>query len=131
MLAVTPIEAAAPMSRRAAPTFQRECLWCAAPFAAKSSHGEFCRLECRRSFNNQRAMRGAELYDLAMATRYDRGRATTLGCLQMMWTLCRLFREDDQRVRAGRQSWRDPEVIIERRPYLRTDYMLRAKRRPQ
>lgn len=115
---------------RPAAAFKRECLWCGGAFHASARHGEFCCTEHRKAFNNQRATRGAELYDLAMAVRYDRKRATALGVLQMMWTLCRLFREEDQRLRAGRPSWRDPGVIVERRPYIAGDYMLR-RARPQ
>lgn len=131
MLAVVPIEAAAPMSRRAAPTFKRECLWCGAGFRASARHGEFCRLECRRAFNNQRAMRGAELYDLAMALRHDRKTATAYGVLKLMWRLCSLFRDEDKRLRAGRKSWRSPAEIIERRPYLNNELMQKRYLRPK
>lgn len=108
--------------------FKRVCTECGAPFMAAMAHADFCAVECRKSFNNRRMVRGAEIYDLAMALRYQRELATKLGVLKLMWRLCQRFREEDVARRAGRHSWRSPKDIIERHPYLLAEVMQRPTR---
>lgn len=49
----------------------KECLYCAKPMLKKTRR-KFCNQQCRKSFNNRRATRGALLYDLCMKWRKDR-----------------------------------------------------------
>lgn len=122
MLALAPAETAPPV-RRAGPSFKRECLWCGIGFRASARHGDFCCTGHRKAFNNQRAMRGAELYDLVMALRHDRAIAKSLKVWKLICRLAAIFRDEDMRGRRGRKSWRSAAEVIERRPYLRADLM--------
>ena len=81
--------------------------------------GEFCSAKCRSDWNNRRRQRGAELYDLYMAHRFDRVTAQTLGVFQAINRMASNFREDDKARRDGRKSWRAPQTVMEERPYLR------------
>lgn len=92
----------------------RDCLECGGPIARTAGvKKEFCCAACRKSFGNRRAMRGALIYDLFMATRYEREKAAKLD----LWTmLCRAglqFRQEDDRRRNGRRSWRAPEEVVQ------------------
>lgn len=96
------------------------CRDCGGPLAAQSRIGAgFCSEACRHRFNNRRKARGAELYDLFMTLRYQRGVAAKLG----VWTaICRLaqqWREEDERERDGRRSWRGAATVLSERPWLR------------
>ena len=92
------------------------CLECGAP---RTKAAEFCKSSCRMDWNNRRRKRGAEIYDLFMVIRHERGLAKAMG----LWTLiCRLathYREEDFREREGRRSWRKPQQVIAGKPYLR------------
>ena len=57
---------------------QQHCQECGEPFTAKKHHAKFCSTSCRKTWNNRRAMRGAQLYDAVMAMRYDRKKAKAL-----------------------------------------------------
>ena len=92
------------------------CLECGEP---KPSRGEFCTTKCRQTFNNRRKLRGAELYDLYMVLRFERGLAKLLGIFQLINRMASNFRQEDKDKRAGRRSWRRPQAVIEERPYLR------------
>lgn len=105
------------------------CLECGAPFAPKTPHGEFCSSRCRRAFNNRRAVRGAELYDLFMALRFERELATGLKLWKLLNRMAAGFRAEDVRRRGGRKSWRSARRVIERRPYLKADVILGPARR--
>jgi hypothetical protein len=93
-----------------APTCCREC---GQPFTAKRAHGEnlFCAVDCRKAWNNRRAVRGAQLYDLFMILRYQRGVAKARGVWAIVCRLAQDWREEDHRERAGRQSWREYAVL--------------------
>ncbi|WP_426315686.1 hypothetical protein ACN9MF_12940 [Methylobacterium fujisawaense] len=97
------------------------CLECGRPFAAAVSGAEFCGPACRMVFNNRRARRGAELYDLFMALRHDRATATLFKVWRLLNRLAAIFRDEDRQERDGRKSWRDPATIIARRPYLKAE----------
>ena len=63
-----------------------QCAECGTTFEAKRDHAAFCSDACRKAFNNRRMTRGAELYDLFMAVRYERGLAKVMG----LWSvICR------------------------------------------
>jgi hypothetical protein len=51
-------------------TFKKTCDECAEEFTSKKREARFCCTACRKTYNNRRAVRGAELYDLMMACRY-------------------------------------------------------------
>lgn len=100
------------------------CLECGDPLArhagdTRRSDTSFCCIACRKTFNNRRAMRGAELYDLYMAHRFDRRVATDLGVMQAINRLASVYRQEDQRSRDGRRSWRKPKAVLQERPYLK------------
>lgn len=105
-------------SRLVAAPAARICGECGAAYTSASPTVEFCGEPCRKAFNNRRAVRGAEMYDLFMAMRFDRAAAKRL---QVWRALCRMashFHAEDARDRAARPSWRAPAKILERRPYL-------------
>ena len=94
----------------------RVCLECGSPHPGA---GDFCADGCRTAFNNRRKARGAELYDLFMAHRFDRTRARQLRVLQAMNRLASNWRAEDHERRGSRRSWRLPQDVLETRPYLR------------
>lgn len=105
----------------------RECLECGAAYASEKDTSQFCSTACRRDFNNRRQQRGAELYDLYMALRFDRGPAKMLRVLSMLNRLASIFREQDRRDRDGRRSWTPPAVVAERAPHLRSTILHRGR----
>lgn len=92
------------------------CLECGTETKAK---GDFCSTSCRTDFNNRRKARGAELYDLYMAHRFERDRAQKLRVFQAINRLASNYRKEDNARRSGRKSWRNPVAVLEERPYLR------------
>lgn len=92
------------------------CLECGEP----RGNGDFCSSACRHSFNNRRKARGAEIYDLYMALRFERPLAKLLGVLQAISRLASNYRAEDLAQRAGRKSWRNPRTVLEERPYLKS-----------
>lgn len=109
--------------------FSRCCLWCGAPIASLVAEAEFCGTPCRKAFNNLRAMRGAEFYDLFMALRHDRAVATRFKVWRLLNRLAAIFRAEDKAERAGRMSWRSPATILARRPYLAAERLHAPARR--
>lgn len=93
------------------------CLECG--IATKKS-GDFCSAACRSDFNNRRKRRGAELYDLYMAHRFDRANAVDLGIFQAINRLASNYRQEDHSERNSRRSWRSPAVVMEERPFLKS-----------
>lgn len=103
-------------------TKQRQCRECGAPFAATKKTGKveavayaprrFCSTECRKAFNNRRAMRGAEAYDLLRAMRRERAEAKEMN----LWTaICRLeekWQAEDDHDRPGRRSYIPPAEAV-------------------
>jgi hypothetical protein len=71
------------------------------------------------AFNNRRLQRGAELYDLYMAHRFQREHAQDLGVFQAINRLASEYRQQDHRERASRRSLRLPRAVLEERPYLK------------
>ena len=87
---------------------------------AATLKGEFCSAKHRSDWNNRRKQRGAELYDLYMAHRFDRAVAQDLKVFQAINRMASNFREEDKARRGGRKSWRAPQAVLEERPYLRS-----------
>jgi hypothetical protein len=113
ILALTLDNTPAPIGR-----FKRTCAECGDAFRSDKQHAEFCTLVCRRAFNNRRMVRGAELYDLFMCLRYERGIARALKVWKLLCRMAQGFREEDQRERAGRNSWQPARKVLERHTYL-------------
>lgn len=109
-----------PVAARALPgrTWRRECAECGLEFRAEKPHAEFCCAEHRKAFNNRRMTRGAVVYDLFMALRYERKAAQKLRTWFMLCRLAMDFRREDRNERDGRKSWRDPRDVLTERPYL-------------
>jgi hypothetical protein len=79
------------------------CRECGASYPRRAKPSEFCSQACRRIYNNRRAMRGAEIYDLAMEMRFDRKTAKERRTFSHLCTLLGRFNEDDKA--RGRRSW--------------------------
>ncbi|MCW6509798.1 hypothetical protein [Lichenifustis flavocetrariae] len=103
----------------------RDCLECGAAYQTDKQTSQFCSAACRRAYNNRRQTRGAELYDLFMAHRFDRSAARALRVLSMLNRLASMYREEDRRERGSRRSWTPPEVVAERAPHLRAIVLLK------
>ena len=65
----------------------------------------FCGSPCRTRFNNRRKARGAELYDLVMAWRFERGKTDVMQIRGLIGRLASAYRDSDKTLRDGRQSW--------------------------
>lgn len=85
------------------PTRMHHCRECGTAYPLRAKPSEFCSLECRRTFNNRRAMRGSEIYDLAMEMRFDRKTAKARKTFSHLCTLLGRFHDDDKA--RGRKSW--------------------------
>lgn len=94
------------------------CHECGGPITGKQSTARYCTDACRKTFNNRRQTRGAELYDMFMATRYERAKAEEFELQTMMARLASNFRAEDKETRGGRASWIDPKTVMERYTHL-------------
>ncbi|SEK36776.1 hypothetical protein SAMN04515666_101338 [Bosea lupini] len=110
-------------------TLNRVCAECGAPHKAARPTAEFCSATCRKAFNNRRALRGAELYDLFMAHRFERQAAQEARVLHAMNRLASNWREEDKAQRAGRKSWRRLAAVMLDRAYLYTITVVGRARR--
>lgn len=72
-----------------------ECQECGENFASEQRSARFCCTPCRQTFNNRRAQRGAELYDLLMAHNYDRKTARPLQVWSLIYRLVSAYRDAD------------------------------------
>lgn len=75
-------------------------------------------------FNKRREQRGAQLYDLYMAYRYERQDARDLNVQSQMNRLCMYWRTEDDQRRAGRPSWGNWREFLETQPCLRVERIL-------
>lgn len=97
------------------------CVECGQGFGAHprfAQHAEFCSTKCRREHNNRRMTRGAVVFDLLMAARYERKLANRLKLWRQLCRLAMDFRREDHAERNSRKSWRDPRTVLAERPYL-------------
>jgi hypothetical protein len=92
------------------------CRECGMRSQMRRATREFCSSACRRQFNNRRALRGADLYDVLMCMRYDRDNAE--GALSLLCRMASNFRALDRREREGRRSWLGLERISTRNGHL-------------
>ena len=86
----------------------RRCNDCQTDISALDMRAEFCGTPCRLKWHNRRMQRGAELYDLFMACRYDRGLAKALGLWALVCRMASYWNDEDKA--AGRRSYFKPEV---------------------
>lgn len=87
------------------------CRECGKPVTGKRIEALFCSPICRKAFNNRRMIRGAELYDLMMANRYERDWSKDENMLTVISNLCRAYRDSDKELRDGRKSWNAKETM--------------------
>lgn len=79
------------------------CRECGTPIAGRRAGSVFCRTKCKSDWNNRRRMRGADMYDLIMAMRFDREAAE--GAYSLLSQFASRCRDADKANRAGRKSW--------------------------
>lgn len=103
---------AAQLAVAARPRREFRCLECDAPFQSVEAHAEFCCAAHRKTWNNRRAARGAQLYDLVMAMRFERGRTKAFKLWSLICALASAFRDADNALRDGRRSWRRTEAAL-------------------
>lgn len=97
----------------------KTCRECGLPdWEWSRERGDFCCDACRRDWNNRRQARGAVLYDLVMALRFDRKAAQEIKLWTIVCKFCSIWKDEDTARRANRQSWRDPSLVIEERPWI-------------
>jgi predicted nucleic acid-binding Zn ribbon protein len=107
----------------------RVCLECGLALEGLKPGARFCSSKCRLSFNNRRLQRGAELYDLFMAMRYDRAAAQEAGAWSMLCRMAQQMRDEDVSQRAGRKSWQPPSRVLKDRPDLHAVVVVRPGKR--
>ena len=95
------------------------CLECGCDLAPGPQDREFCCAGHRSAWNNRRLQRGAALYDLYMAHRFQRADAQAAGVFQAINRLASDFRAEDRAEREGRRSWRRHDVVLGDRPHLK------------
>jgi hypothetical protein len=99
-------------------SLERRCRDCGTVFATSKSDRGFCSPTCRATFHNRRKQRGAELYDLLMALRFDRARAQEDGAWSFLSRMASAFKAEDDRDRGGLKSWEPVAVVKARHPDL-------------
>lgn len=109
------------------------CLECGTGFEAKRATKLFCSPGCRQIWNNRRMLRGAEIYDLFMAMRFDRQAAEAEGVWNFMCRMAASFKAHDDRDREGRRSFDTIRNVKDRNGHLAStvvavDYVAGFKR---
>lgn len=104
------------------------CRECGAEMTWTRKPKFFCSSACRQEHTNRRRDRGAQMYDLFMALRYDRQNAKG----KEVWTkLCRLaekFHDDD--LVQGRESTIPLERVLEQHSYLAAQTLVKVRQAP-
>lgn len=107
----------------------RVCQDCGEPLTGMKPGARFCGPKCRLAFNNRRLQRGAELYDLFMAMRYDRAEAKDNGAWSMLCRMAQQMGEEDVSEREGRKSWQPAARVLRDRPDLHAVVVVRPGKR--
>lgn len=90
------------------------CRECGCQTISTRKPKDFCTSACRTNHTNRRRERGAQLYDLFMAMRYERELAVKLHVWTTMCQLAAEWRREDERDRDGRKSWGDWRAWLEK-----------------
>lgn len=85
--------------------FKPCCAECGERFGSNRRDAEFCSTECRKKYNNRRAQRGAELYDIVMAWRFGDGEGRINEARDLLCSLVSGYNEQDKAARPGRRSY--------------------------
>lgn len=85
--------------------FNRSCAECGNAFGSNRRDAEFCGDKCRKVYNNRRAQRGAELYDIVMAWRFGDGEGRINEARDLLCSLVSGYNEQDKISRPGRRSY--------------------------
>lgn len=85
--------------------FKMICAECGNEFGSNRPHAEFCGTACRKVYNNRRAVRGAELYDIVMTWHLDRELSRPEKLLSLMGNLASAYKASDKHLRQGRRSY--------------------------
>jgi hypothetical protein len=95
-----------------APDEEHAKCWETGSSLVNAYHGSrFINTKARQDWNNRRKTRGAAVYDLLMAWRYDRPIATSLGVFA---TICRLLKEwHDEDKALGRVGYMPPQSAMQ------------------
>lgn len=72
----------------------------------------FCTNVCKTAWNNRRKNRGADIYDLWMAMRYERDEAKRLGVWAEMCRLSEQWNTED--MAAGHKTYGPPADVVAR-----------------
>lgn len=102
------------------------CAECGGPVTSDNYNVAFCSVKCRKDFNNRRATRGAELYDLFMSIRYERKLALVMALWTVICRMAEIWRDDDVRNRAGRKSWGSAKRLLDCHPEYKSRTMMKA-----
>lgn len=104
---------------------ERHCMECGDAFHTPArTPGLFCSTTHKADWQNRRQRRGAVLYDLYMANRYNRPLAAVLKAelgLSVMTLMSRLashWHEEDLAERDGRRTWRTTRTVLSDNPHL-------------
>src|SRR3546814_15414616 len=74
---------------------RRVCLECCQTYEVTKGWQRFCSRSCRGTFHRRREKRGAEMYDLVMAWRFDR-KDTGPKALKILCEMAATFRDEDK-----------------------------------
>lgn len=100
-----------------APKYRSRCCnECGESYTPRRMDEFFCSIPCRKAFDNRAMVRGRELYHLFMVMRYERGIAKALGVWAIMCRMAMMWKDEDDKERAGRKSWASPKRIIRKLP---------------
>src|SRR5260221_2561305 len=105
-------------THRRAPRKFGFCRECGVRFQAHRPSREFCCMKGRKAFHNRAASRGAEIFHVLMAMRFDRAKATAAGAYKLLCRMAAAFKAEDDRARPGRASWDDIERVKARNAHL-------------
>lgn len=89
----------------------RHCKECGGQFKSRQYNAEFCGTECRRTFNNRRAQRGAVLYDMAMIDAFDSDTSKRFDLEARIKAALDAWKTEDAEAREGRRSWKRPNEV--------------------
>lgn len=95
-------------------TYNGTCRECGAAFTARSAKARFCSTTHEKAFNNRRMTRGALLYDLFMASRYNPENMSATELRSIYQRIGMRFRDEDKAQRGGRASWLNVAATLDK-----------------